>query len=655
MDKNGCGRALQGLAYVLAASLVVAVSGCGGGSSGSGGIQASQTSQSGGATISGKPQATATADVPYRFQPSAYDSNGGTLTFSITGKPGWASFDTATGVLSGTPGAADAGTSPGVTITASTGEGTASLPAFSIQVTTGGPLTITSPSSLPAATNGGSYFYQLAASGGTPPYSWSWVSASGSISWIVTPQGWLEAAPTTNESDSVVIQVTDAANNVVEGTFSVAVNANLAIMNQNPATGAIALPPAVSGNAYTHSLQAAGGTGGYTWTISSGSLPTGLNLSSSGVISGTPSSPASGSSGVVLEVSDSGGNTATASAVITVGAPSQVARPSYNTGSGFFVYQGQLYDPNGNLFRIRGVDRAHYDAADQPGLSNAHVNAVRFFMYDIGVGGAPDASTYASVAQEQHIDEGELPIITASNVAGASQASTGDSSTRDLASIVSWWLANEAAFAPIMNQIAINIANEWGPANNSAWASAYESAIAQLRAAGYTCPLVIDSGGSGQDINDFLNYAGAVFNSDPQKNIIFSFHFYGLGEGAPWSTLPQLTTITAQLASLAQSTGAAFIIGEFGPGRGIGPSPTNLAPGQIIQAAEQNNLGWMAWAWDDNDKAACQSDNYWFSMTYNCGTYSVPSDLTYYGLDVTLNPAYGWIALASPASAFVTQ
>ncbi len=589
----------------------------------------------------------------YRFQPSAFDTNGGTLTFSITGKPGWASFDAATGALSGTPQASDVGTSSSVTIAATSGQGTASLPAFSIQVAASGPLGITSPSALPAATNGGGYFYLMQATGGTPPYSWSLVSASGSTAWVVTPQGWLEATPTTDETDSVVIQVTDAANKAAKSTVSVAVNSNLAVMNQNFSTGAISLPPAISGNAYTHSLQAAGGAGGYTWSISSGSLPSGLNLSSSGVISGTPSSSTSGSSGVVLEVSDSGGNTATATANITVGAPSQVARPSYNTGSGFFVYQGQLYDPNGNLFRIRGVDRTHYDNPDQPGLSNAHVNAVRFFMYDIGVGGAPDAATYASVAQEQHINQGELPIITAANIAGLALASTGNTTTADLDLIVSWWVANEAAFAPIMNQIAINIANEWGPADNSAWASAYESAIGRLRAAGYTCPLVIDSGGSGQDIKDFLNYAGAVFDSDPQKNIIFSFHFYGLGEGRPWSTLAQLTTITAQLAALAQSTGAAFIIGEFGPGRGIGPSPTMLAPGQIIEAAEQNNLGWMAWAWDDNDLPGCESNNGWFSMTYHCGAYEVPSDLTYYGLDMTLNPEYGWIALASPASEFI--
>jgi len=47
----------------------------------------------------------------------------------------------------------------------------------------------------------------------------------------------------------------------------------------------------------------------------------------------------------------------------------------------------------------------------------------------------------------------------------------------------------------------------------------------------------------------------------------------------------------------------AVIIGEFGPGRNIGPSPTNITPQAIIQAAEARNLGWLAWAWDDNPSA----------------------------------------------------
>jgi hypothetical protein len=48
------------------------------------------------------------------------------------------------------------------------------------------------------------------------------------------------------------------------------------------------LPDASGGNAYSQQLTASGGTGPYTYTLLSGTLPTGLSLSSSGLITGTP-------------------------------------------------------------------------------------------------------------------------------------------------------------------------------------------------------------------------------------------------------------------------------------------------------------------------------------------------------------------------------
>jgi hypothetical protein len=74
-----------------------------------------------------------------------------------------------------------------------------------------------------------------------------------------------------------------------------------------------------------------------------------------------------------------------------------------------------------------------------------------------------------------------------------------------------------------------------------------------------------------------------------------------------------------------------LIIGEFGPGKNIGPSPTTITPQQVIATAESNGWGWLPWAWDDNDQANCMSDNNGFSMTVNCGTYNTNTDLTTYG------------------------
>jgi hypothetical protein len=62
------------------------------------------------------------------------------------------------------------------------------------------------------------------------------------------------------------------------------------------------------------------------------------------------------------------------------GSGSVVTRPAYNTGDGFFVLNGRLYDPNGHEFVIRGSDRAHYDSDSRPALSHSKANSVRTFV-----------------------------------------------------------------------------------------------------------------------------------------------------------------------------------------------------------------------------------------------------------------------------------
>ncbi|HEX7150254.1 MAG TPA: putative Ig domain-containing protein [Thermoanaerobaculia bacterium] len=48
------------------------------------------------------------------------------------------------------------------------------------------------------------------------------------------------------------------------------------------------IPPGTVNVPYSHQMSAYGGSGTYTWSIWAGSLPSGLSMSSSGLISGTP-------------------------------------------------------------------------------------------------------------------------------------------------------------------------------------------------------------------------------------------------------------------------------------------------------------------------------------------------------------------------------
>lgn len=65
------------------------------------------------------------------------------------------------------------------------------------------------------------------------------------------------------------------------------------------------LPGGSLGVAYSATLAATGGQTPYTWSVSAGSLPAGLSLSSAGVISGTPTAP--GTASFTVQVVDSTG------------------------------------------------------------------------------------------------------------------------------------------------------------------------------------------------------------------------------------------------------------------------------------------------------------------------------------------------------------
>ncbi len=128
---------------ILACSLTVSLTGClfdgdlvpdrsGNGTTGSTSIGGSSNQAP---TISGSPLASARVNEAYTFQPSASDPEGDALTFQISNKPAWATFDTGTGRLSGTPSTSSTGVVSNVRITVSDGRASSALPPFSISVT----------------------------------------------------------------------------------------------------------------------------------------------------------------------------------------------------------------------------------------------------------------------------------------------------------------------------------------------------------------------------------------------------------------------------------------------------------------------------------------------------------------------------------------
>jgi YVTN family beta-propeller protein len=89
------------------------------------------------------------------------------------------------------------------------------------------------------------------------------------------------------------------------------------------------LPNGTVGLAYSQPLQATGGSPPYVWTVSSGSLPAGLSLSSTGVISGTPTKAAASS--FTVTVTDTNRNSIAEPLGITIVATVATQTPTITT------------------------------------------------------------------------------------------------------------------------------------------------------------------------------------------------------------------------------------------------------------------------------------------------------------------------------------
>lgn len=208
-------------------------------------------------TISGSPVTSVLGWHAYSFTPRATAPSGYKLTFSISGKPSWASFNTATGALSGMPQTANVGSSSTVVISASDGAGSASLPAFTLKVM---PNITPTVSGTPATSATVGTAYSFTPKGSEPdgdPLSFSvknkpsWASfsiATGAISGTPT-------AANVGTYSNIVITASTGHASAALGAFSIAVKQPAG--SSPPGTGTVTiswLPPTenVSGSALTN-------------------------------------------------------------------------------------------------------------------------------------------------------------------------------------------------------------------------------------------------------------------------------------------------------------------------------------------------------------------------------------------------------------------
>ncbi|WP_456600681.1 Ig domain-containing protein, partial [Blastococcus sp. SYSU DS0616] len=162
--------------------------------------------------------------------------------------------------------------------------------------------------SLPDATVGERYGVRLDASGGRRPYRWSVTTGSlpPGLS-LSSASGRISGRPTASGTSSFTVEAVDRRGTKATAGLELSVtSARLPVQ-----VTSTSLPDATVGERYGVRLHASGGRRPYRWSVTTGSLPPGLSLSSaSGRISGRPT--AFGTSSFTVEAVDRRGTKATA-------------------------------------------------------------------------------------------------------------------------------------------------------------------------------------------------------------------------------------------------------------------------------------------------------------------------------------------------------
>jgi large repetitive protein len=241
----------------------------------------------------------ATVGEQYSLQLTATGGSGKGYSFLASGLPEGLTL-WSTGLLSGIPSAITGlPTTLTVTIAIADSNDAAGNRTYSLTVD----LTLTiGPTALGTATVGDAFHTQLSALGGSGTgYHFKGVDLP---SWLrLSSNGLLTGTPPTSAGSTVdfSVEVTDSDKATVSTTFALQVDPALLI---SPTT----LKVVTVGNAFSTQLTAAGGSGsGYTFTGSG--LPSWMNLSSEGLLSGTPVTTANFPSKLTVTVTDSIGAT----------------------------------------------------------------------------------------------------------------------------------------------------------------------------------------------------------------------------------------------------------------------------------------------------------------------------------------------------------
>ncbi len=202
---------------------------------------------------------------------------------------------------------------------------------------------------LPPTTVGYTYPAVLSAAGGTPPYTFSATGLPPGLSF--SGAGQFTGTVAQARTYKLTLQVQDSAGITASSVYSLNVNAtgplfvsSLVLTAPSLADGTVNVPYSTPLTAW-----ATGGSPPYQWAIQASSLPPGLGLSGTGILSGAPSG--AGSWTFTLQATDTTGATSSAVATLVINPPPLTMTTTSPLSSGIAgsVYPQQILTATGGF------------------------------------------------------------------------------------------------------------------------------------------------------------------------------------------------------------------------------------------------------------------------------------------------------------------
>jgi hypothetical protein len=261
------------------------------------------------------------------------------------------------------------------------------------------------------------YSATLRATGGTGTLTWSFGTGNNLPAWLnLDPAtGVVSGTPPSSQIFNFNVQVTDSGSphQTATGNFVISILQTVGINTSGIVPGNRSIP-------YDTFLVAFGGTFSFTFSLQTGNLPPGLNLSSRGEISGTPTQ--AGIYTFTVQAADSGPPAQIATADITIEVKSVLQLLPTNLVPGI---QGRSY--NQTLQVVNGTQPLHWGLAGLPsGMTIGSTSGT--------IGGTPTAQ--GNFGMDLTVTDSSVPAQTYSTTLGILIYGTLQITSTDLGNVV---------------------------------------------------------------------------------------------------------------------------------------------------------------------------------------------------------------------------